>query len=741
MVKRSGKRPEILAPAGDMDALRAALLAGADAVYLGGRRFGARAFAGNFDRDALRRARRATQRLGRRLHVTLNTIVFDREWPSFEAELDFLEELGPDAVIVQDLGVLATLARRGSVLERHLSTQAAWDGSGGGDVLRELGVARVVLPRETPLDDVATIVRDSPFEVETFVHGAHCYSVSGRCWWSVALGPRSGNRGTCAQPCRRSYRRAAGPSEPLFSTKDLRLVHRLRELADAGVASFKIEGRMKGAAYVAAVVRAYRAALDTGGADDRADEALDAVFARESCEGFVDGSPARWRTSGVVGARGVSVGVVAGRPDERGRVAVDLTTSVCAGDGLAWGEGDRRGGDRVTWVSEPGAGRRTVRLRRGPAPPRGVTLYRTDAARAASPLDGWISAWERPSVTLRFAGAEGAPLTCAFDDGEGRRGSVASTVPLAASAADRLAGVLAERFGALEGDRWAATPDLSTLPGGLFLPPSELRALRRALVARLDESVAAPSDSARPDELPAGDGPQEDEGLGGAAAPGTTSGPRPALRIRLWQADAAADLAHLRPGGGWILPAEGEPAAAGGLVGPIGWWLPPLSGPASLARLQALVRKLPPGDVLCSSWEAFALAPREPERRFVLDWTFNVVNERALSLVRARGLDAVAGPEAPASFLATARVVRANPLVSLSRFAARPVSSTAELAGEKGDRYRLVPVADGAWGLFLLRPPGDLPAGASAVQIDVFLPDGPGRAVTIAALERILRAP
>ncbi|MDD3149129.1 MAG: U32 family peptidase, partial [Candidatus Riflebacteria bacterium] len=194
---------ELLAPAGSQACLKAACLAGADAVYLAGKRFGARAFAANFDEKGLRWARRVTRALGRKMYVTLNTIVFEHEWKLLDEALSFYESLQPDALIIQDIGVAVELRHRGSKIPLHLSTQAAWFGQGGVEELKELGITRVILPREVGAAELQQLVDSVPFELEIFVHGAMCYSISGRCFWSIALGTRSGNRGTCAQPCRR----------------------------------------------------------------------------------------------------------------------------------------------------------------------------------------------------------------------------------------------------------------------------------------------------------------------------------------------------------------------------------------------------------------------------------------------------------------------------------------------------------------------------------------------------------
>ena len=749
---------EILAPAGDMEALKAALLAGADAVYLGGRRFGARAFAPNFDRAGLRWARRVTRRLGRRLYVTLNTLVFERELSALEVELDFLEDLAPDAVIVQDLGVLETLARRGSGLARHLSTQAAWDGAGGAAALEELGVTRVVLPRETPLSEVAELARAGPFEVEVFVHGAHCYSVSGRCWWSAALGSRSGNRGTCAQPCRLSYSEAGAgaASAPLFSPRDLRLVERARELAAAGARALKIEGRMKDAAYVGRVVQTYRAALDaetdpTPEGSAAVHAVLDAVYGREWCEGFVGGPPRVWQTGAVVGELGTRVGETAGHADRDGRVSVVLTRPVRPGDGLAWTERGQRRGDRVTWVGPPsgppsgpmpgndggsagaGVGRMELRFRRR-APGRArVALFRTaDAeARDRDPTAGWLAAWESVAVTLRFEGRPGERLRCRWA-AEGRSGTVASAVALEAARGEGLHPALRERFAHLGGGDYAVTLDLDELVAGVFLPPSELKSLRRVLSASLDELARV-------------------DAAAGIPAPGRASGTslgaassRPARpTLRLWQVEAYRELSHLRPAGGWILPASAgatwPPGAAA--EAPPRFWLPAVFGPGALTELAPVVAALPPGEVLCLSWEAFALAERFGDRRFRLDGTFGLTNGRAVETVRRRGIAATTGVDAPAPLVGATAVARVHPLVSISRFPPPAGRVGAAITDDKRRRFHLAPVGAGAWGLFLERCPETLPVpeGGAELQVDVFLPPEPtARKAAIACVERLL---
>nr|WP_297884718.1 U32 family peptidase [uncultured Blautia sp.] len=261
---------ELLAPAGSYEAFEAALGAGADAVYLGGPDFGARAYAKNFTQEELIRAIRTAHLHGRKLYLTVNTLLKNRELQErLYASLKPAYEEGLDAVIVQDMGVLRFIRRVFPDLPIHASTQMAVTGAEGMQFLESLGVARVVPARELSLEELKIMHRESSIEIETFIHGALCYSISGQCLMSSILGGRSGNRGRCAQPCRLPYQikekqsRFSGDRElcPL-SLKDICTLDILPEILDAGVTSLKIEGRMKQPEYTAAVTGIYRKYLD-----------------------------------------------------------------------------------------------------------------------------------------------------------------------------------------------------------------------------------------------------------------------------------------------------------------------------------------------------------------------------------------------------------------------------------------------------------------------------------------------
>lgn len=282
-MRRKTDLPELLAPAGDIDALCAAVLAGADAVYIGGEAYGARAYAKNFTNEEIKYAVRLCHERGVRLFVTVNTLIYDRELDAAYEYCELLHSLGVDAVIVCDLGLISRLREGLPDLELHASTQMGVHNTAGADFAYALGCPRVVAARECSLRDIVKICEGSRAELEVFVHGALCVCHSGQCLFSSMVGGRSGNRGECAQPCRLPYN---GGKYPL-SLKDLSLCMHIPELIDAGVASLKIEGRMKSSAYVFGVVSVFRRLLDERRSATGAElEYLEGLFSRG---GFTDG--------------------------------------------------------------------------------------------------------------------------------------------------------------------------------------------------------------------------------------------------------------------------------------------------------------------------------------------------------------------------------------------------------------------------------------------------------------------
>jgi len=277
------RKVELLSPAGNFEKLRAAVLYGADAVYLAGKRFGMRAAADNFTDEELAEAVEYVHARGRRLYVTLNIMPRTGEYDALGRYIEYLAQIGVDAVIVSDLGVLTLVRERAPGMEIHISTQASAVSAQAVKAWASLGAARVVLARELTLSEVEVIHKAVPdVELECFIHGSMCVAYSGRCLLSEYFVGRDANRGACAQPCRWEYRSAPRqldfyeikrPGDVLhaeeyeegtfvMSSKDLCMIEHIPELVEAGIASFKIEGRMKSAYYTAATTNAYRLAID-----------------------------------------------------------------------------------------------------------------------------------------------------------------------------------------------------------------------------------------------------------------------------------------------------------------------------------------------------------------------------------------------------------------------------------------------------------------------------------------------
>lgn len=305
--------PELLAPAGNMEKLKAAILYGADAVYLAGRSFGMRSAADNFGVDELVQAAEFVHAQGKKVYLTVNTLPHEQEYPALREFLLAVRQVRPDALIVADLGVLALCRELLPEVELHISTQASVVSSAAARAYAALGARRLVLARELTLREIGAIRQALPpgVELEVFIHGSMCVSYSGRCLLANALNGRDGNRGTCTQPCRWNYVlvEEKRPHDPMpveqtelgtfiMSSRDLCMIGHIPELIQSGVTSFKIEGRMKSAYYAAVVTNAYRMAIDAYLRDPagyRFDPAwlceLESVSHREYGTGFFFGAP------------------------------------------------------------------------------------------------------------------------------------------------------------------------------------------------------------------------------------------------------------------------------------------------------------------------------------------------------------------------------------------------------------------------------------------------------------------
>lgn len=290
---------ELLAPAGDFSCLKAAIEAGCDAVYIGGKLFGARAFSSNFTDDEIIKAINYAHLFGVKVYVTTNTLIYDKEVERFLEYISFLHKNNVDAVIIQDLGMLDLVRQTFPNLEVHASTQMHIHNLDGASFMEKLGVKRVVLARETSISKIKEIKEKTNIDIEIFIHGALCVSYSGQCLMSSLIGNRSGNRGTCAGSCRQSYSIVDENNNIILnnkyplSMKDLCSLENLKTLLDIGVTSLKIEGRMKSSSYVYTVVKLYRLAIDSYYKnnniyiDEKELYNLNKIFNREFTKGFL----------------------------------------------------------------------------------------------------------------------------------------------------------------------------------------------------------------------------------------------------------------------------------------------------------------------------------------------------------------------------------------------------------------------------------------------------------------------
>lgn len=298
---------ELLAPAGNWECLKTALYFGADAIYVAGKNFGLRAFANNFSNEELAEVVQYVHAMGKKLYVTVNAVLFNNEVEALGLYLSFLSEIGVDAAIFSDPAVLYTVQQNAINLQLHLSTQANTTNYFSASFWHAQGVKRIVMSREATLHDIAEIRRKTPenLEIEAFVHGAMCIAHSGRCLLSTALTGRSGNRGECAQPCRWEYYLHEQGYEGeyfqisedergtyILNSKDLMMIEHIPAMVDAGITSFKVEGRMKSAYYVASVISAYRRAIDSYVKQGKSyvfDTALKDELANSATRGFTTG--------------------------------------------------------------------------------------------------------------------------------------------------------------------------------------------------------------------------------------------------------------------------------------------------------------------------------------------------------------------------------------------------------------------------------------------------------------------
>jgi putative protease len=440
------KTPELLAPAGNMESLVAAVENGADAVYLGIKDFSARAYAGNFSIEEFRDALDFAHLRGVKVYVTMNTLIKDSEIKKALDIMYTLDELGADAIIVQDMGLVELARTKVPSLPIHASTQMTIHNTEGVRFLKSMGVERIVLARELSLEEIAEMKTKTGAQIEVFVHGALCICYSGQCLMSSMIGGRSGNRGYCAQPCRKQYslrkngKQVETEGNYLLSPKDLNTSEILPELIKAGIDSFKIEGRMKRPEYVAGVVRIYRHLIDRFADDpnnyfltEEEKENLEQLFNRGFTTGYFKDDPAgdlmsRERPHN----QGIAIGKITGFNNKLNRMEITLTGELEVGDGIGF-EGSRDCGTIVRGIYiwnrlEKKAGTGDIITINYDQPPKnGTIVYRTLDDSLMKELQasyGSPAPIRKVPVSIGFKAHIGEKLELSFSDRENNTSTV-----------------------------------------------------------------------------------------------------------------------------------------------------------------------------------------------------------------------------------------------------------------------------------------------------------------------------
>ena len=711
---------ELLAPAGAFETALAAFGSGADAVYLGLDAFSARASAVNFTAGELADLLALARAKGRKVYVTFNTLLSDAELPEAVEKLAILEELSPDALIVQDLGVARLIRQYFPSLVLHASTQLVAHNLEGVLALKELGFKRVVLARELPIADIRSIAQRCGCEIEVFVHGALCYSLSGLCLFSAMEKRRSGNRGRCAYCCRLAYTDGGGRRVLPFSMRDLRLDDRLDALREAGVASLKIEGRMKSALYVASVVRRYRDLLDSGGSQTTRED-LETVFSRATTHLYADG----WRQKVEtlidpvnLGHQGTPIGTVKRVTKDRdGRTWIRVHTSrtIEKHDGLQF---TIAGASALTDGARPlGMGILEMRLAMSRQPvfeaPAGSDVEIEVSPDIEAPLSAAVG--RRTPVDVRCSMSNAVkrrfpvpPFRAADYPGVNR---LEVTVRLSAEGVEASAGgesvlrplpsvqkadhpektesAVRRCFGKLGGTGWSLASLTVEDPAGLFAPASVLNDVRRDLIARLD----AAKDRRRAEKV-------------SACVDGLTKPPEPS-GVRLPMRTVKVRLGQPVPAGTWdeVIVAIGHEGDVPECGDAVRLALPVFTREDDCNRLRVRIKALLRADY--RKWEAADLSGLRMLKALgvadiTADWTLYAFNRLSAAALAEMGVvRCVLSPESDPATDVSAFPVPVERLVQQSTplfiSVTRPMAEDPScLVDAAGDAFASFPL-DGLW--------------------------------------------
>ncbi len=672
------KKLELLAPAGSWEALEAAVNAGADAVYMGGKAFGARAYASNFDQDEMAKAVYFAHMHRVRLYITVNTLVDDSEMAALADYLLFLNNVGVDGIIVQDMGIIRLARKIVPQLPLHASTQMTLTNSGGVDFALQAGMERSVLARELSLEEIKAACSRG-CEIEAFIHGALCICYSGQCLMSSLIGGRSGNRGRCAQPCRLPYKLLNAQDEDLLvgkdagqyllSPRDMNTLAILPQMIEAGVISYKIEGRMKSPEYVAVVVDAYRRAMDSYLAgnyqvppEDFAN--IEQIFNRDFTTAYLTGRPGKEMMSDRrPNNRGVLIGRVIKLDKQRNKAVLKLEKELHLGDGLEfWVSVGGRVGTTVSNMLANGKDVQTALPGQQVTidVPNGVRLndrvFRTLDSRLAAYAQQFFGpdAKRRIPVNAVVTARLGQPMTITLTDDEGNSGCGKTDFIVEAARKRALDDAAVRR----QIDRLGTTEYfLASIrfehDEGVMVPMSEMNEARRMACEALDAARLATFAPARRIVR------QYDEALQSAARNQTAANSTLTVHCdSLSKVEAAlqAGAERILFGGECFnhrLPGDGDYAKAVGLCRRAGRQIafatPRIVKEKQLEyfdRLFALWRQLRPDFVYINNNGLWLLARKYPALQLVADMSLNIFNSQALQFWQESGaVGAVLSPE------------------------------------------------------------------------------------------------
>jgi putative protease len=633
--------PELLSPAGNCAALKAAVSAGADAVYLGGKHFSARGYADNFTEAQIKDAIDYAHLHRVKVYAAVNTLIKDTELNTALKYTEYLYELGIDAIITQDLGLASLLLKELPDLPLHASTQMNVHNTQGAIFLENLGFKRIILARELSLQEIAAIKQNTHIELEVFIHGALCISYSGQCLLSSMIGGRSGNRGLCAQPCRKKYtlhtknKQLPTRGRYLLSPKDLNTSSYLSELVEAGVSCFKIEGRMKSPTYVAGVTRTYRNLIDNNYQQTNTDE-LSKSFNRGFTAGYLHGNPERLINPYSPENLGEPLGHVIKSTGDT--LTLKLSKPLSSGDGITIHENNTITGTGIARIlrqqlTERGEYLTTIPFNK--KLPEGSKVYRTHHHQYVKVLQQMQPPKQAVQITAFIV--KNRPMKLALTCGNITIHVEGEHIAVPARKAPLTEEAITKQLTKLHNTPFHPEHITIELEENTFLPLSEINRLRRCAVEKLKNTIITGHRRTRHHlQNPAPTTSRQT----------TENNPTPRLAVRVDSLetleaaiDGGADIIYF---GGTILstnkilkPADYQHAIQQCREHNVEIYLdtPAITKESELTEVRRLLQLTQPGGMLTSNLGTLRIAQQQPELTIVTDYTIPTFNLQTLQFL------------------------------------------------------------------------------------------------------------